>query len=443
MIGMIIAVTSVVLFLMLAAEFIIGWRRGLKKSLIRLAVVAVMAGISFLLTVILTEKILLAIIQIAGLSGETLSGALSPALEKFVSAESAGILAPALSGLAVSVISPVIFLVFFWLLKLLSWIVFAIIYKVRNKSTVSEAIDATVKIETSVDVEAEKAEPKDAEAVKEIIVNEAKTHKKDNVLGAAVGVLIGAITVACAVSFFIGDVQYIAEIVPAAVDVVSEKAPETKEEINAFIDKIEALAEKGIDFGAIADSDKLKIAEDTIKENIGKISDKLSDIASSIKFDSTDTLKSDLHAIADILRWLNDNDLLKEGSDLIDKLSTLGKDKVNELYDKLSSLSFGEDVIKNITSKLIVEAVGEEYAEKADEILESFENPEELKAAIVEIVDVAPIISDIESGKLSDEETDQVIDDALAKIKESPLIDADTYAQIEAKVNEMRENGGA
>ena len=420
------AITSIALALIFIAEFFIGWHRKTTKSAVRLAVVAGMAGISLLVTIFLTNSILLLIMNMAGLAGESLSAVFSAAFsETGLSADTISALSSSASSLFSAVAAPIVFLCIFWLLKLVSWIAFAVVYKIRENS---------VKIPV----------PSEPAALSEPQIYTAPTVQSDRRKKLFGGLITGAsiiFSAAAVIFFFSGDAGYIIEIAPTAVEIASAKSPETKEDFDGQISRFKTLTDAVFSLSSVSDKEKTEIADGIIKTLIINIDSKAEKVAEKIKFDSVVTLRSDLDSMFAVFSWANENSLLVGGEKLGDAVTKLGKEKTNELFDLLSSLSFGKELISEITAAVLSETLGEECSEKAEEIFASFENSDELKEAIVEIVDVAPIVKKIQSGELSGEDAEAEIDNALEQLEASPLIDSETLDQLRAKAEELK-NGG-
>lgn len=353
------------------AELAIGFVRGFKKSLLRGFFVLGAAVVAFVVSFAFSESITCAVLGMIGLEGSDFPSLTANLISNTgLDQASTGALTADVSALIASVITPVFFLIIYWVLKFLTWIAYLIVSSVRNKKNASETPEAS---------EASNA-----------------SNIKSRCLGMAVGLGIAAATVIPAVILMTTPVFKLVDVVPDVISLADGKAPETAHDYAQTLSTTRIVMDKVVDSGAISEGALIETVTGVLEKLIDNIGEAVDLSGVEITYTSADEISSDLKALEEIIIWSDESGIF--GAFSGDNSSTkLLVEKLDELLLELEKLSFGKQMCDAFTNAFAKELFGEAGAEILNEVADS----EEMREVVVQFVDIAPVIDEINSGNLA------------------------------------------
>ena len=504
-------VTLVLALIFIAAEAGLGALRGMKKELCRVGSLFAIGLLLFFLVPGLAKTIILAVVNIIYPGGSTFSDAAGLiAADLKLDAASVGSMIETVLALVASVMVPFVFVALFWVCKLISWPIFALVCLIiRNvRKPFPNAADNAV-----VAPPVEKAEPDGAaqevaatedESVKVGGVAVTKQRKPDmteRLIGAAIGLVtglfLGALTfmplaqlsktvdtvgkdtvaelagdeVADMVFFWsespagslyrvtqleglfgllhnslakveIEDRVYeaknlneVLEIVPDALVLVDELENADLESVAAVAEPMKAVVESVLDISLFSDNDKMELVQYVAREALSETAAKnalAADALEAVEGMQYAELKSDVLTAIDLIVVLDRYGLTDTKK--LEKLDTsvFSEGFINESADVIYNLNLAEELLPSAID-MALESVLSEMDVKVvphDEIADFKSTKQDFKDLLKLVTELAELVED--ADKLTTMSDVKAALNEVAKLKNSPFIAAETYANLES-----------
>lgn len=504
-------VTLVLALIFIAAEAGLGALRGMKKELCRVGSLFAIGLLLFFLVPGLAKTIILAVVNIIYPGGSTFSDAAGLiAADLKLDAASVGSMIETVLALVASVMVPFVFVALFWVCKLISWPIFALVCLIiRNvRKPFPNAADNAV-----VAPPVEKAEPDGAaqevaatedESVKVGGVAVTKQRKPDmteRLIGAAIGLVtglfLGALTfmplaqlsktvdtvgkdtvaelagdeVADMVFFWsespagslyrvtqleglfgllhnslakveIEDRVYeaknlneVLEIVPDALVLVDELENSDLESVAAVAEPMKAVVESVLDISLFSDNDKMELVQYVAREALSETAAKnalAADALEAVEGMQYAELKSDVLTAIDLIVVLDRYGLTDTKK--LEKLDTsvFSEGFINESADVIYNLNLAEELLPSAID-MALESVLSEMDVKVvphDEIADFKSTKQDFKDLLKLVTELAELVED--ADKLTTMSDVKAALNEVAKLKNSPFIAAETYANLES-----------
>lgn len=504
-------VTLVLALIFIAAEAGLGALRGMKKELCRVGSLFAIGLLLFFLVPGLAKTIILAVVNIIYPGGSTFSDAAGLiAADLKLDAASVGSMIETVLALVASVMVPFVFVALFWVCKLISWPIFALVCLIiRNvRKPFPNAADNAV-----VAPPVEKAEPDGAaqevaatedESVKVGGVAVTKQRKPDmteRLIGAAIGLVaglfLGALTfmplaqlsktvdtvgkdtvaelagdeVADMVFFWsespagslyrvtqleglfgllhnslakveIEDRVYeaknlneVLEIVPDALVLLDELENADLESVAAVAEPMKAVVESVLDISLFSDNDKMELVQYVAREALSETAAKnalAADALEAVEGMQYAELKSDVLTAIDLIVVLDRYGLTDTKK--LEKLDTsvFSEGFINESADVIYNLNLAEELLPSAID-MALESVLSEMDVKVvphDEIADFKSTKQDFKDLLKLVTELAELVED--ADKLTTMSDVKAALNEVAKLKNSPFIAAETYANLES-----------
>ena len=230
-----------VILLIVTLGMLFGFLRGFKKSVVRIASVLLAAVLAFVFALVISNALIA-----SGIAGDLLESL----IEDFDEIEKLG--SPTLIGLIQSVpvalVTPIIFLVLYFLFKAILWIPCKILYKVLkfdNKKKKKDVVENEPQLEETVTTSEVTSETE--EGVEEIsaekiefknkVVSESKKRLQNKLLGIPLGAAQALVSV-LVIMFVVGGYLFAADKVVEGLVDIDEAVAEEFEDVEEVLDDI-------------------------------------------------------------------------------------------------------------------------------------------------------------------------------------------------------------
>jgi len=499
--------TLSVITLMLALLFIIveaglGALRGMKKELCRIGSLFAIGLLLFFLVPGMAKTIILAIMQIVYPGGSSLSdvaGMIAADINLDVAA--VGSMIETILALVASLLVPFVFVTLFWVCKLVSWPIFALVCMIIRNAR--KPFPAAVPGNGAVSGEQEFAATTEQENVTVAgvaVVRQKKPDLTERLIGAAIGLVaglfLGALTfmplaqlsksveavgkdaiaelaedeVADLVCFWsespagnlyrvtqleslfgllhnslakveIEDRVYQAEslnevfaVVPKVLELAVELEDADVQSLVTVAEPVKDTIESVLDIGLFSEKEKMGLVRYFAREALAETAeeDELSAVMlESIEEMSFAELKNDILGTIDLIVVL-DRYGLTDTQEL--DVSALSDAFIDESADAIYKLNLAESlvpaaidmVLKEVLSEMDVEVVSHDKIADFKSTKQDFKDLLKLIAELAELVEDAESLTTVTEVKAALNE--------VAKLKDSPFIAAETYANLETSL---------
>lgn len=515
-------VTLVLALIFIAAEAGLGALRGMKKELCRVGTLFAIGLLLFFLVPGLAKTIILAIVNVIYPGGSSFSDAAGLiAADLKLDAASVGSMIETVLALVASVLVPFVFVALFWVCKLISWPIFAlvclIIRNVRKPFPEADApvqesdMNAPVKATEAEAAVAEQddaqkqevaatAEPESVTVAGVPVTKQSKPDTTERLIGAAIGLVaglfLGALTfmplaqlsktadvvgkdtvaelagdeIADTVFFWsespagglyrvtqleglfgllhnslakveIEDRVYeaenlneVLEIVPDVLALVDELENADLESVAAVAEPMKDVVESVLDISLFSENDKMQMVQYVANEALSETAEKnalAADALEAVEGMQYAELKNDVLTAIDLIVVLDRHGLTDTKK--LEKLdaSVLTEGFINESADVIYELNLAEAVLPSAID-MALESVLSEMDVKVvphDEIADFKSTKQDFKDLLMLVTKLTELVED--ADKLTTVSDVKAALNEVAKLKNSPFIAAETYANLE------------
>ena len=336
-----------VILVIIALGMLFGFLRGFKKSIVRLASVLLATVLAFVLALVISNVLIT-----SGIVGDLLESLIEDfdEIEKLGSSTLNGLI----QSVPVALITPIIFLILYFLLKAILWIPCKILYKVfkfdkkkKKKKSADNAplYEATVTIadennasETNEDATAETADgtPVLKVEVKDKVVSESTRRLQNKLLGIPLGAVQALVSV-LVILFVVGGYLFAADKVVDGLMDIDDEVAEDLEDVEDVMDDI--TSEPTLSLFCSGDTNNF-VFEGLTKVDVG-----------GEKCSLTEEMVTIIEATTQFSSLMNDDDFDDEKLDDLDNL-------VSKLGDSTVLKTIAAEIVSNCGSKW---ADGEEF----------------------------------------------------------------------------------
>ena len=500
-------VTLVLALLFIAAEAGLGALRGMKKELCRVGSLFAIGLLLFFLVPGLAKGIILAIVNLIYPGGSSFSDVAGMiAADMQLDAAAVGSIIETVLALVASLLVPFVFVALFWICKLISWPIFALVCLIIRNSrkpfpeadTVSESAN-----DGAVNGEQEFAAAAENESVMVggvAVTKQRKPDRTERLIGAAIGLVaglfLGALTFmplaqlsktadivgkdkvaelagaeVADIAFFwsespagglyrvtqleglfgllhnslakvkIEDRVYeakslneILEIVPDALALVEELEDADLESVASVAEPIKGMVESVLDISLFSEEDKMELVQYVAREALAETAAKnklAADALNTVETMSFAELKNDVLGAVDLIVVLDRHGLTDTKK--LEKLdsSVFSDGFINESADVIYDLNLAETVLPSAIDAALETVLSEMDVKVVphDEIADFKSTKQDFKDLLKLMTKLAELVED--ADKLETMSDVKAALSEVAKLKNSPFIAAETYANLE------------
>jgi hypothetical protein len=467
-------ITTIITILIVALEAMIGYERGIRKNLIRVIMLFLVAVLTFFITppvveyivrkLILTNKLYDYLYTMTGVNMGTYSFLRVSAVNLFT-----------------VFLNPFVYVILFWIGKLLSFGIYLLLDRYILKKKLPKLFPCPTKKSSiaggvlggfyAILIGAIFFMP--ISAYSELLQNTEKAAVAEGEAG-TVSELFGVGNYSMAISYqrtpsyyfykytgskYLGDAMFSAlsekKIEEATVSVdrsitsivrVYHAAKLLKgagnataaEDMEGYIGAISVIVDEfaGQDIVSGTDQEKLTLMKDVLDHSTA-ISDNnlLKTITSNMEYASFDSLQQDLQLLTEFTTLLNEKELLTDILDNYSRITTreamdkLEDEMIVRIADILYSMDRAEFVVPVITEKLLTLLLGDGQA--GGEALNRIENFGDSKQEFIEVCRSGKKLAYLMNNTIEDEEAKELLEESLTILRNTKLISNETLLKLE------------